>query len=74
MKENIRINKVRLIVYGIITVVLIASSIAGAILYKKGSGTVGSVRIKLIPISTAFNNLDAVIRNGHIESKWWFHI
>ena len=69
MKENIRINKVRLIVYGIITVVLIASSIAGAILYKKGSGTVGSVRIKLIPISTAFNNLDAVIRNGHIESK-----
>lgn len=69
MKENIRINKVRLIVYGIITAVLIASSIAGAILYKNGSGTVGSVRIKLIPISTAFNNLDSVIRNGHIESK-----
>ncbi len=69
MKENIRNNKKRLIVYGIIALITITFSISGAILFNKGHGTVGSVRVKLIPITLAFNDLDAVIRNGFVEAE-----
>lgn len=69
MKENIKKNKVRIIVYGVIAFLLIVASISGAILFKKGNGTVGSVKIKLVPISEAFNSLDSVIRNGNIKSQ-----
>ncbi len=68
MKENFKNNKVRVIVWGIIAIITIASSISGAILFKTGHGTVGSVRVKLIPIAREFNKLDAVIRNGNIEA------
>lgn len=69
MKYNIKENKTRIIIWGIIAFITISFSISGAILYSKGHGTVGSVRIKLIPIAFEFNNLDAVIRNGYIEAK-----
>ena len=68
MKENIRNNKVRIIIYGILMILFIASSISGAVLYKKGHGTVGSVRVKLIPIADEFNKLDNVIRKGYISA------
>lgn len=69
MKENIKKNKTRLIVYGVLFVVLVASSIAGVLLYNSGHGTVGSIRIKLIPIARTFNELDPVIRNGYIKAE-----
>lgn len=68
MKENIKNNKVRIIVYGIITFLAIAFSISGAILYKSGHGTVGSVRVKLMPIATAFNNLDAIVQKKYVSA------
>ncbi len=69
MKENIRNNKKRLIIYGILAIITITFSISGAILFNTGHGTVGSVRVKLIPIAFAFNDLDAVIRNGYVKAE-----
>ena len=68
IKNNVRNNKTRIIVYGIITILTIAFSISGAILYKNGHGTVGSVRVKLIPIANTFNKLDTVIRKGYVSA------
>ncbi len=68
MKENIRNNKVRIIVYGVIALIFIASSITGIISYKNGHGTVGSVKVKLNPIVRAFNQLDAVVQKGYVSA------
>ena len=68
MKENIKNNKVRIIVYGILAVLLLASGISGIVLYKNGHGTVGSVKVKLIPIANQFNKLDEVIRKGYVSA------
>ena len=69
MKENIKNNKTRLKVWSIIAFITIAFSISGIILFNNGHGTVGSVRIKLIPVAKEFNKVDAVIRKGNLKAE-----
>ena len=69
MKENIKNNKSRLLVWGIIAFISVIFAISGIISFNKGHGTVGSVRIKLIPVANEFNKIDAVIRKGNIKAE-----
>ena len=69
MIGNIKTNKTRIIVWGSIALFSIIFSILGSISFNNGHGTVGSIRVKLIPIANAFNELDAIIRNGNMNAK-----
>jgi len=69
IKENFAKNKKRIIVWGSIALFSIVFSVLGSISFNNGHGTVGSIRVKIIPITNTFNELDAVIRNGKIKAK-----
>lgn len=53
-------NRTRFFIWGLVWVMLIASSLYGIILYFEGYGKTGQLRQKLSPIADAFNNLEGL--------------
>lgn len=55
-------NKIRLIVWGIIWVIMLILTITGMVLYMNGIGTHGKTRKELKPVNDAFNSLETIQR------------
>lgn len=64
-------NKVRLIFWGTIWLIMVILSIVGAQLYVNGIGTYGKIRKELKPVNDSFNNLSTISRynDAGIEIK-----
>ena len=64
-------NKVRLIFWGTIWLIMVILSIVGAQLYANGIGTYGKIRKELKPVNDSFNNLSTISRynDAGIEIK-----
>ena len=68
MIKNIKKNKYRIILWGLIMIIFSFSAYVGINKYEEGYGKKGQARLKLIPIAKEFNRQDAIIRYGDLTA------